>query len=207
MRAVVQRVRKASVTVADEIVGAIEHGLVVLLGVEQGDQQADLDYLSSKVSGLRIFEDEQGKMNRSVQEVGGAVLVVSQFTLLGDCRKGRRPSFIDAAEPETGNALYESFCERLQELGHEVQRGRFRGEYGCVTHKPGPGDFDTRQPQAILSSPAVVLLILARRMTSGDPRKLAEDRCRLEVRGSLSTRLALSSGRSTAGIHVAVDRG
>ena len=100
MRAVVQRVREASVTVDGQVVGAIEQGLMVLLGVAQGDTAKDAAYLADKTAGLRIFVDDDGKMNRSVEETNGSILVVSQFTLLGDCRKGRRPGFTDAAPPE-----------------------------------------------------------------------------------------------------------
>jgi len=106
MRAVVQRVTRAQVTVGSEVVGRVEHGLLVLLGVAGTDSDADADYLAEKVAGLRIFEDDTGKMNRAVGEIGGAVLVVSQFTLYGDVRRGKRPSFDEAAPPEQARRLY-----------------------------------------------------------------------------------------------------
>src|SRR3954469_22569943 len=116
MRAVVQRVSRASVTVEGRIVGKIERGLLVLLGVTHADTEAAADYLAEKISGLRIFEDDAGKMNLSVADVGGAVLAVSQFTLYGDVRKGKRPSFDDAARPEQARKLYEHFVDRIRAL-------------------------------------------------------------------------------------------
>jgi D-aminoacyl-tRNA deacylase len=126
MRAVVQRVSRAKVTVAGETTGGIGHGLLVLLGVGQGDTAASAEYLADKIVGLRIFEDDAGKMNRSVAEVGGAVLVVSQFTLYGDVRKGKRPSFDDAARPEKARELYEHFVERVRASGLRCETGRFQ---------------------------------------------------------------------------------
>lgn len=126
MRAVVQRVREASVQVDGEEVGRIGRGLLVLLGVGQQDEPEDAVYLVDKVVNLRIFADDQGKMNRSLVDVGGALLVVSQFTLWGDCRKGRRPSFVAAAEPEKARALYQAFIHHAAELGVEVATGRFQ---------------------------------------------------------------------------------
>ena len=126
MRAVVQRVSRASVTVAGEITGQIETGLLALLGVGQDDREADADYLAEKIVGLRIFEDEAGKMNRSVMEAGGAVLAVSQFTLFGDVRRGKRPSFDAAARPERARELYEHFVERVRGLGLRCETGRFQ---------------------------------------------------------------------------------
>ena len=126
MRAVVQRVSKATVTIAGETAGAIERGFVVLLGVAEGDSAEDARYLAQKISSLRVFEDEQGKMNRGLAEVGGKMLVVSQFTLLGDCRKGRRPSFDGAARPEIARALYEEFVGAVGEVGIETATGRFQ---------------------------------------------------------------------------------
>jgi D-aminoacyl-tRNA deacylase len=126
MRAVVQRVSRASVKVDAEITGEIAKGLLVLLGVAQEDGVADADYLAEKVSGLRIFEDEAGKMNLSVGEVGGAVLAVSQFTLFGDVRRGKRPSFDAAARPEQAKALYEHFVERIRALGLRCETGRLQ---------------------------------------------------------------------------------
>lgn len=125
MRALLQRSRAASVTVEGERVGAIDSGLVVLLGVSQEDTEADAVYLADKVAGLRIFEDETGKMNLSVTEAGGSILSVSQFTLYGDTRKGRRPNFMAAARPEQALALYERFNALLRERGLVVETGRF----------------------------------------------------------------------------------
>jgi D-tyrosyl-tRNA(Tyr) deacylase len=126
MRAVVQRVSRASVKVGDEITGEIGNGLLVLLGVEQEDSEADAAYLAEKVSGLRIFEDDGGKMNLCVVEVGGAVLAVSQFTLLGDVRRGKRPSFDAAARPERARDLYASFVEHVRAVGLRCETGRFQ---------------------------------------------------------------------------------
>jgi len=126
MRAVVQRVSRASVKVDGELSGEIAQGLLVLLGVAQEDGESDVAYLADKVAGLRIFEDEAGKMNLSVGEVGGAVLAVSQFTLFGDVRRGKRPSFDAAARPEQAKALYERFVERIRALGLRCETGRFQ---------------------------------------------------------------------------------
>jgi D-tyrosyl-tRNA(Tyr) deacylase len=126
MRAVVQRVGRASVKVGDEITGEIAKGLLVLLGVGQEDSEADADYLAEKVAGLRIFEDEAGKMNLSVVDIGGAVLAVSQFTLFGDVRRGKRPSFDAAARPERARELYESFVEHVRALRLRCETGRFQ---------------------------------------------------------------------------------
>jgi D-tyrosyl-tRNA(Tyr) deacylase len=126
MRACIQRVGEASVTVDGAVTGRIGRGLVVLLGVGQEDGDADVRWLAEKVVGLRIFEDDAGKMNRSLAEVGGAMLVVSQFTLYGDCRRGRRPSFTSAAPPELAERLYEVFVDVVQAAGVEVATGRFR---------------------------------------------------------------------------------
>jgi D-tyrosyl-tRNA(Tyr) deacylase len=126
MRAVVQRVSRAKVTVAGEITGHIGQGLLVLLGIGQEDTEAGADYLADKIIGLRIFEDDAGKMNRSVAEVGGAVLAVSQFTLYGDVRKGKRPSFDDAARPEMARTLYERFVGRVRASGLRCETGRFQ---------------------------------------------------------------------------------
>jgi D-tyrosyl-tRNA(Tyr) deacylase len=125
MRAVVQRVRSARVLVSDEVVGAIGQGLLVLLGVAPTDTAAQVRWLADKVVGLRIFADADGKMNRGVAEIGGGVLVVSQFTLYGDCRKGRRPSFVGAAAPEIAEPLYEAFLNGVRALGIPVAAGRF----------------------------------------------------------------------------------
>ena len=126
MRAVVQRVSRASVKVNTEFTGKIGEGLVVLLGVAQDDTEADANYLAEKVAGLRIFEDAEGKMNRSVTDAGGAVLVVSQFTLFGDVRKGKRPSFDAAARPERARELYEHFVRGIRALGLQCETGRFQ---------------------------------------------------------------------------------
>ena len=134
MRAVVQRVAESSVTVANKRVGQIKRGLLVLLGVERGD----LSYLVNKVLGLRIFEDADGKMNLSVQDVGGQLLVVSQFTLLGDTRKGKRPSFINAADPETGNQLYLDFVELARGQGMHVETGEFQANMQVSLINDGP---------------------------------------------------------------------
>ena len=125
MRVVVQRSKQANVTVDNEVLGHIEHGLVLLVGIGHADEQADIIYLADKIANLRIFEDETGKMNFSVKDVGGAILSISQFTLHADCRKGRRPNFMEAARPDQANALYESFNSLLRQHGLEVQTGRF----------------------------------------------------------------------------------
>ncbi len=126
MRAVVQRVSRASVKVNGVFTGKIDHGLLVLLGVAEEDAAADADYLAAKIAGLRVFEDEEGKMNRSVLDAGGAVLAVSQFTLFGDVRRGKRPSFDAAARPERAKELYEEFVQRLRALGVRCETGRFQ---------------------------------------------------------------------------------
>jgi D-tyrosyl-tRNA(Tyr) deacylase len=126
MRACIQRVSEARVTVDGEVTGQIGRGLVVLLGVGVGDGESEMNWLAEKIVGLRIFEDDAGKMNRSLAEVGGAMLVVSQFTLYADCRKGRRPSFTTAAAPELAERLYEEFVTRVRSCGIEVATGRFR---------------------------------------------------------------------------------
>ena len=138
MRAVIQRVSRASVTVSGEVVGEIGVGLLVLLGVEQGDTQDDVAWMANKVAGLRVFEDDDGKMNLDVGEVGGAVLAVSQFTLLGDCRKGRRPSFVAAARPEEANGLYRGFVTEVAGQGLEVQEGRFQQHMDVELVNDGP---------------------------------------------------------------------
>ena len=125
MKVVVQRCKEAKVTVGDQITGQIEHGLVVLVGVTHEDTEKDVRFLAEKVAGLRIFEDDQEKMNFSVQDVGGAVLSVSQFTLYGDCRKGRRPNFMAAAKPEEAKQLYEMFNRELEAKGLKVETGIF----------------------------------------------------------------------------------
>ncbi|MDA8138679.1 MAG: D-aminoacyl-tRNA deacylase [Desulfobacteraceae bacterium] len=138
MIAVVQRVTESSVTVDGEVVGAIGHGVMVLLGVAQEDTEKDGDYLVDKVVNLRIFEDEAGKLNRSLLETGGALLVVSQFTLLGDGRKGRRPSFAGAAPPDKAEALYLRFAENARAQGITVATGRFRAMMKVALVNDGP---------------------------------------------------------------------
>lgn len=138
MKAVVQRVKRARVQVDDETVGQIGVGLLVLLGVEKGDDLTDLSYLATKITGLRIFEDEQGKMNLSVLDVGGELLVVSQFTLLADCRKGRRPGFSLAADPLEARRLYELFVERVRACGCQVATGRFQEDMDVELVNQGP---------------------------------------------------------------------
>ncbi len=138
MRAVVQRVSEASVMVDGQTVGAIRQGLMVLLGVARGDTTGDAVYLAEKTCGLRIFEDHQGKMNRSVEDISGSVLVVSQFTLLGDCRKGRRPGFTDAAEPGLAGKLYEEYVALLRQRGITVATGVFRAEMKVGLVNDGP---------------------------------------------------------------------
>jgi len=138
MRAVVQRVSRGEVRVDGKAVGAVGQGFVVLLGVARGDGEADARALADKVAGLRVFEDAAGKMNLALAEVGGGLLVVSQFTLLGDARKGNRPSFVDAAGPEEGNALYERFCALLREKGLPVATGTFRAMMEVELVNDGP---------------------------------------------------------------------
>jgi D-tyrosyl-tRNA(Tyr) deacylase len=135
------------VTVAGEVVGRIDHGLLVLLGVAEGDTQDDVVFLATKIVGLRIFPDDQAKMNRSLLDVGGRMLVVSQFTLLGDCRKGRRPSFIEAARPERAVELYRGFIAEVQGQGIEVESGRFQEHMDVELVNDGPVTLilDTRQ--------------------------------------------------------------
>ena len=138
MRAVVQKVLKGQVIVDNEIVGSIGTGLVVLLGVAVGDTLKDADYLADKVINLRIFEDDNGKLNRSLLDVKGQVLAISQFTLMGDCQKGRRPSFVQAASPEEAEPLYESFVEAIRKAGVFVATGVFRTEMLVEIHNHGP---------------------------------------------------------------------
>lgn len=138
MKAVIQRVRESAVTVDGREVGRIGRGLLVLLGVSRDDTPAEADYLLDKTLNLRIFEDETGRMNRSLLDVGGELLVVSQFTLYGDCRKGRRPSFVQAAPPETAEALYEHFVDQARESGVPVATGRFRAMMDVALVNDGP---------------------------------------------------------------------
>ena len=138
MRVVLQRVTSASVTVEAQVVGEIGHGLLVLVGIGHGDTQAEVQWLADKTADLRIFEDENGKMNRSVSDINGSVLVVSQFTLLGDCRKGRRPAFTDAAEPGLSKQLYETYADLLHKRGLNVQRGIFAADMKVALVNDGP---------------------------------------------------------------------
>jgi len=138
MRAVVQRVKESSVKADNEIIGRIDIGLLVLLGVAQGDTPSDADYLAEKIVNLRIFQDEDAKMNRSLLSIGANMLVVSQFTLLGDCHKGRRPSFIAAAGPQKASELYEHFVQQVRRLGISVETGRFQAMMEVALINDGP---------------------------------------------------------------------
>jgi D-aminoacyl-tRNA deacylase len=138
MRAVVQRVSRAQVTVDGIVVGAIARGLLVFLGVSRSDAESDADFLAEKIAGLRIFEDSEGKMNLSVAETSGSVLVVSQFTLYGDVRRGKRPSFDAAAAPEQARQLYEYFVERIRATGLICQTGRFQATMEVELVNDGP---------------------------------------------------------------------
>ncbi|MBQ0078864.1 MAG: D-tyrosyl-tRNA(Tyr) deacylase [Eubacterium sp.] len=138
MRAVVQRVSASSVVVDGKVTGKTQKGLMVLIGVEQGDTEKDGKYIADKVCGLRIFEDEDEKMNLSVKDVGGTILAVSQFTLLGDVRKGKRPSFTMAEEPEAANNLYMKTVDMMREQGLHVEEGVFRTHMDVEIHNSGP---------------------------------------------------------------------
>ena len=138
MRAVVQRVSRASVVVEERVIGEIGMGLLVLLGVHKNDAEADADYLAEKIAGLRVFEDSDGKMNRSVVDVGGAVLAVSQFTLYGDVRRGKRPSFDDAARPERARELYEYFVLKIRQNGLRCETGQFQAMMSVSVENDGP---------------------------------------------------------------------
>jgi D-tyrosyl-tRNA(Tyr) deacylase len=138
MRAVFQRVLESSVEVDGQIVGRIGPGAMILLGVGEGDSDRDAEAMAEKVAALRVYTDDEGKMNRSVADVGGEILVVSQFTLYGDCRKGRRPSFASAAPPDEGNRLYLLFCERLRGMGFRVAQGVFGAHMKVRILNDGP---------------------------------------------------------------------
>ncbi len=141
MRLVIQRVKEAKVTVGSNVIGQIGLGLLIFLGVAKGDSDNDVEYLAQKVSQLRIFEDADGKMNRSITEVSGEFLVVSQFTLVGDCDKGRRPAFDKAADPKTAEELYERFVQRLREQNFKVATGEFRAMMDVSLVNDGPVTF------------------------------------------------------------------
>ena len=156
MRVLLQRVRRASVTVAGETVGEIGHGILLFLGVTTGDSRADADWLAKKAAGLRIFEDEAGKMNRSLLDIGGDALVVSQFTLYADCRKGRRPGFDAAGDPAAANELYEYFAKQLKSEGvAHVATGRFGADMLVSLENDGPATFLLSHPweYAVTSNP------------------------------------------------------
>lgn len=138
MRAVLQRVRSSHVVVDNETVGSIDHGLMILLGVGQGDDTKKAIYLADRVAGLRIFSDEAGKMNLSVAQVGGSILVISQFTLFADCSRGRRPGFTEAADLVTAKNLYEFFCDELRRLNIPVQTGIFQADMQVHLVNDGP---------------------------------------------------------------------
>ena len=138
MRAVVQRVKESWVKTDDEVIGRIGQGLLVLLGIAKADTPSDAEYLANKIANLRIFEDDDAKMNRSLLSIGAQMLAVSQFTLLGDCRKGRRPSFVAAAEPQRALVLYKNFVREVRRLGISVETGRFQStmEVGLINDGP-----------------------------------------------------------------------
>jgi D-tyrosyl-tRNA(Tyr) deacylase len=138
VRVVLQRVSRAAVVVDDRTIGEIGHGLVVLIGIAAGDGAADIEYIASKACEVRVFPDGEGRMNRSVAEVGGALLVVSQFTLLGDARKGRRPAFDAAEPPESAEAMYDAVVNRLRATGLRVETGRFRAHMEVELVNDGP---------------------------------------------------------------------
>ena len=138
MRIIVQRSKEASVTVEEKIIGKIEYGFVLLVGVTHDDRKEDAAYLADKIVHLRIFEDENGKMNRSLLDVGGSILSVSQFTLYGDCRKGRRPNFMGAAKPEYALSIYQHFNEQLKQKGVHVETGEFGAMMNVSLNNDGP---------------------------------------------------------------------
>jgi len=138
MRALIQRVSEANVQVDGKIVGEIKRGFLIFLGITHDDTQSELEYLVRKIAGLRLFEDDEGKMNLGLSDVGGAVLVVSQFTLFGNVRKGRRPSFVDAARPEQAQPQYDQFCEMLEFEGIQVEQGVFQAAMQVSLVNDGP---------------------------------------------------------------------
>ena len=142
MKALVQRVTEGSVTVDGQVIGSIGKGLVILFGAGRGDSEKDVDYLAEKCANLRIFEDEAGKMNLSLLDIGGEALVISQFTLYGDCRKGRRPGFSDAADPAEAEQFYEHFLTKIAQAGvKNVQHGKFGADMQVKIFNDGPGTF------------------------------------------------------------------
>ncbi len=141
MKAVIQRVASASVTVEGSVVGRIGQGILVLLGVEKGDSGIQAEWLADKIAGLRIFNDHDGKMNLSVRDIGGALLIVSQFTLAGNCAKGKRPSFDTAAPPDQGQRLYEYFVDAIRRLGLPVETGIFQADMQVALVNDGPVTF------------------------------------------------------------------
>ena len=141
MIAVIQRCSRGKVTISEKVVGEIAHGLVILLGVQKDDIENDADFLVNKISGLRVFSDENDKMNLSIKDVGGSALVISQFTLCSDTKKGRRPSFIKAAPPEDGNRLYEYFMSEMKKEGVPVQSGEFGAMMDVELVNDGPVTF------------------------------------------------------------------
>ena len=148
MRACIQRVSRAFVRVNEQITGHIKHGMLVLLGIAEGDTERDVRYLADKLVELRIFEDHDGKMNRSVKQAGGQMLVISQFTLLGDCRKGRRPSFVKAAPPEQAEILYERFLAAIASHGIHVECGVFRAHMEVELVNDGPVTLVVESPES-----------------------------------------------------------
>lgn len=138
MRAVVQRVKHSSVEVDGQIVGSIQSGLLILLGIKNGDTEKEVNWLSNKVASLRIFEDEDGKMNKELKDIDGSILLISQFTLYGDCVKGKRPSFIEAARPEVAIPLYKKFIQNLKDMGIKVETGVFGADMKVELLNDGP---------------------------------------------------------------------
>jgi len=155
MRAIIQRVSHAKVSVEGEVKGAIDKGFMILVGVEKGDDRADADYLAEKCTGLRIFEDENGKMNLSLADVGGKILAISNFTLCGDCRKGKRPSFIKAELPNEANELYEYFIRQCRARGIETQTGVFRAHMHVELENDGPVTLFIDSKEANLDGAAI----------------------------------------------------
>ena len=153
MRVVIQRVKSASVVVGTEVTGRIGEGLLVFLGVAMSDSIEDVEYLADKTVNLRIFEDENHKMNRSLLDIGGEILVVSQFTLLGDCKKGRRPSFVNAASPELADKLYRQFVDRVRQKGVSAETGRFQAKMEVSLTNDGPVTFIIESKRFMTTDP------------------------------------------------------